>query len=67
VSDRQVNEDGPQVSAVGVGAEDLVEHGAPSLRVAVLELQLGELGDQLHAWEERRRRRRRRRRRGGFR
>lgn len=51
VLDHEVDEDRPQVCALGVAAQHLVEHAAASLGVAVAELQLSELSDHVHTWE----------------
>lgn len=53
VLDHEVDEDRPQVRALWVAAQHLVEHAAASLRVPIAELQLGELGDHVHTWEGR--------------
>lgn len=49
----QVYEDWPQVCAFGVAAEDFVKHGLGSLRVAILKLQPGKFGDQVHICKQR--------------
>jgi hypothetical protein len=43
---------GPQVGAFGVVTQDVLEHGLAALRLAVLELHLGKLGNRLHICTE---------------
>lgn len=50
--DHEVDEDGPEVCAFWVARQDFVKHGATFLCITITELQLSELADHIHTWEE---------------
>lgn len=50
--DHEVDEDGPEVCAFRVARQDFVKHGATFLCITITELQLSELADDIHTWEE---------------
>lgn len=50
--DREVDENRPQISTFGVACQHFVKHDATFLCIAVTELQLSELGNHIHTYEE---------------
>lgn len=52
VFDHKIDEDWPEVCTFGVACQDFVKHGTTSLCITIPELQLGELTNHIHTWEE---------------
>lgn len=50
--DHEVDEDGPEVCTFWIARQDFVKHGTTFLCIAIAELQLSELADHIHTWEE---------------
>lgn len=50
--DHEVDKDGPEVCTFRVARQDFVKHGATFLCITITELQLSELADHIHTWEE---------------